>query len=814
MRKVYVMLAIVTMIAGSSISAVAQDEKSKETPTVSDKVEDFEKYEGYFDFYYDEKAGKIWLAVDKFDAEFLYVNSLPAGVGSNDIGLDRGQLGDTRVVKFMRSGPKILLVQPNYSYRAISDNPNEQASVEQAFAQSVLWGFKMAAEEDETVLIDLTPMLLSDAHGVADRLKSRKQGTYKLDGDRSAVYLPMTKNFPKNSEFEAMVTFTGDPQGSYIRSVTPTPEMVTVRMHHSFVELPDDAYEPRAFDPRCGYFPVTYFDYATPIQEPLAKRLIRRHRLQKKDPSAERSEAVEPIVYYVDRGAPEPIKSALIDGASWWNQAFEAAGYENAFMVKEMPADADPMDVRYNLIQWVHRSTRGWSYGASVYDPRTGEIIKGHVSLGSLRVRQDFLIAQGLLQPYENGTEPDPRLLEMALARLRQLSAHEVGHTLGLAHNFAASVNDRASVMDYPHPYISLTDNGEMNFTEAYDTGIGEWDERTIIYGYQDFPAGVEEEVALRNILQDNIDAGLHYISDQDARPQGGAHPLAHLWDSGESAVTELNRISRVRAKALENFSENNIPEGMPMASLENVLVPLYLAHRYQVEAAVKLIGGVNYTYAVRGDQQPTNEPVETQVQRAALTAVLRTLDPEFLAIPEHITELIPPQPIGYQRDRELFKIHTGLTFDPLAAAESAANQTLTLLMNQNRMARIVEQYARGKSDMQLSQLLEMVAERVAVDNKQSAYEQEISRVTEKLFLQHLFHLAKADGMQQVNAVALQSIKELGAKWERLTSSDDNQQAHYTYLLNKIAQFNRNPEEFELPSPPDLPDGSPIGCGE
>ena len=478
---------------------------------------------------------------------------------------------------------KFLLVQPNYKYRAVSDNAEERKSVEEAFAQSVLWGFKVEAEENNRQLVDITGFLLRDAHNVIPRLSSSKKGNYKLDPSRSAIYLDRTKNFPKNSEFEATLTFTGQPKGAWIRSVTPNASSVTVRQHHSFIELPDGNYQPRAFDPRAGVIPISYQDYATPISQPLTKRLIIRHRLEKKDPTASVSEAVEPIVYYLDRGAPEPIKSALIEGASWWNQAFEAAGYKNAFQVKVLPEGVDPMDVRYNLINWVHRSTRGWSYGTSVVDPRTGEILKGHVLLGSLRVRQDFLIAQGLIDAYENGDKPDPRLEQMALARLRQLSAHEVGHTLGFTHNFASSYNDRASVMDYPHPYLTLDASGNVDYSKAYDVGIGEWDKRTVIYAYQDFPDGTDEKQALKNIIDENNKLGLFFISDQDARPAGGAHPIAHLWDNGKSAIEELQRLSAVRKTALNNFSEKNIPVGAPFATLESVLVPLYLAHRYQV---------------------------------------------------------------------------------------------------------------------------------------------------------------------------------------------------------------------------------------
>ena len=784
--------------------------------SIAAKVKNAHLLEGFFNFYWDAKAGKIWLEVDKLDEEFLYVNSLTAGVGSNDIGLDRNQLGGEHLVKFVRSGPKVLLVEKNTRYRAVSDNPEERKAVEEAFAQSVLGGFKVAAEVGDRVLIDLTPFLMRDAHRVSNRLQMTKQGSYKLDASRSAIYMERTKNFPKNSEFEVTLTFSGDPKGGWIRSVTPSAEAVTVRQHHSFVELPDDDYEPRIFDPRSGYFVSSYYDYATPISQPLTKRFINRHRLQKKNPRAAVSEAVEPIVYYLDRGTPEPIRSALLEGASWWNQAFEAAGYKDAFQVKILPEDADPMDLRYNVINWVHRSTRGWSYGSTITDPRTGEIIKGHVSLGSLRVRQDFLIAQGLIEAYENGTTPDPRMEALALARLRQLSAHEVGHTIGLAHNFAASVNGRASVMDYPHPLIQIGDNDEMDFSSTYDVGIGDWDKRTVLYGYQDFPDGTNEAEALKDIVEENIKMGLHYISDADARPAGGAHPHGHLWDNGKTAVEELNRLSKVRATALQNFSEKNIPEGMPMAYLENVLVPLYLAHRYQVEAVSKVLGGVNYSYAVRGDGQPANKMVDDQSQREALAALLGTLEPGFLAIPENVIQLIPPQPIGYSRGRELFKIHTGLTFDPIGAAESSANNTLQFLLNPQRLARVVEQSARDNERLSLYELMDNLLSAVRVDSKDTPYEQELSRLVEKLTIQHLLQLAgDTKIMRQVSAMAWLKINEMEKRLTQQVSftQDSNQLAHYTYLLEQINLFKRKPSDYQMPPSPSMPDGSPIGCG-
>jgi hypothetical protein len=787
-----------------------QDSNNK---SISDITSGMEAFDGYFKFYWDESKGKIWLEIDRLDTEILYVNSLTAGVGSNDIGLDRNQLGDSRIVQFKRSGPKVLMVQPNYRYRADSDNEEERLAVEEAFAQSVLWGFKVEKEENGVLLVDFTPFLMRDAHGIANRLRS--QGNYRMDASRSAMYMDRTKNFPQNTEFETTITFTGDARGGYIRSVTPSSDAVTVRMHHSLVELPDDNYEPRVYDPRSGYNALSYYDYASPIDQPIVKRFVRRHRLEKKDPSVAISEAVEPIIYYLDRGTPEPVRSALLEGASWWNQAFEAAGYKDAFQVKMLPGDADPMDLRYNVINWVHRSTRGWSYGSSVTDPRTGEIIKGHVSLGSLRVRQDFLIAQGLVEAYADGEEADPRLLEMALARLRQLSAHEVGHTIGLAHNFASSANDRASVMDYPHPLITVDGLGRMDFSKAYDTGIGEWDKRTILFGYQDFPEGTNEKEALNEILAQNNEMGLKYVSDSDARPPYGAHPTGHLWDNGASAANELRRMSQVRKEAISKFGEKNIPVGMPMAYLENVLVPLYLMHRYQVEAVSKSIGGVDYTYTVRGDGQNANKMVNDAAQRDALEALVETLDPSFLALPEKVIEMIPPQPIGYSRSRELFNIHTGLTFDPIGAAESSANHTISFLLNPERLARLVEQHARDPQRLSANDAMNALLDAVGQKREHTAFEKEIARMTEKLAVTHILKLAgDQDIMRQVSALAMLKISELERKLSQQASytQDVNQLAHIMYLQNLIAQFKDDPTEFQIPEIPSMPDGSPIGC--
>jgi len=771
----------------------------------------FEHLDGFLDLYWDEGGGRILLDVGELDQPLIYVSSLARGVGSNDLGLDRGQLGGTRIVRFVKSGPKVLLIQDNLAYRASSDNAEEQQALDESFASSVIWGFEDLDPSDAMTLVDATPFFLRDAHGVAARLSAAEEGTYSVDASRSAIYLPRTKAFPDNTEAEAIVTLLGEPAGQYVPTVTPDARAVTVHMHHSFIRLPDDGYEPLAYDPRSGVIGLRwdapgFADYATAIGDDIKADYGRRHRLKKKDPTAEFSEAVEPIIYYLDRGAPEPVRSALLDGARWWDQAFEAAGYKNAFQVKMLPVDADPMDVRYNVIQWVHRSTRGWSYGDSILDPRTGEILKGHVSLGSLRVRQDYLIAEGLLAPYADENVP-PEMLEMSLARIRQLSAHEVGHTIGFEHNFAASTQDRSSVMDYPVPLIKIREDSSLDLSDAYDDKIGIWDIRTVIYAYQDFPDDIDHAAARREIMAETLAAGFKYVADSDSRSAATAHPDGNLWDNGEDAIAELNHLLRVREIALTNFSERNIRTGRSLATLEEVLVPIYLLHRFQIEAVGKLIGGRYFNYSLRGDGQATARPVALARQRQAIDALIATLDPTLLRLPAGLADSIVPRPPNNPKTRETFSGATGRVFDEKAPAASAAAMTLAVLLEPSRAARLSQAGVPGFVEL-TSALLDASWRSKSRDGVQGA----IQRQTNMQVLYALLRLAfdpVADG--EVRAIALDAVSELDTWLYRQSPKDTVLRAHYRFARFEIERLKHDPSQLEFIVPVTVPPGSPIG---
>ncbi|NNE99373.1 MAG: DUF5117 domain-containing protein [Pyrinomonadaceae bacterium] len=832
------LLVAILTLALAVVSALSQKTEQKKPKSMSEITSNLKRIEGYIPLFYDDEKGKMFLEITRLNDEFLYQVSLPTGIGSNPIGLDRGQLGSTKVVYFERAGNKVLLVQPNYRFRALSNNAAERRAVEESFAKSVIWGFKVSATETGKVLVDATDFFMRDAHGVAARLKRADQGTYTFDKSRSAFYLPRTKGFPKNTEVEMTVTLGAKgPTGRLVNQTAPSGSAVTVRQRHSFVQLPDSNYKPREFDPRIGVFPISFYDYATDIGENLEKRWIVRHRLEKKNPGDAVSEAVEPIVYYIDNGTPKKIRDALTDGASWWNQAFEAAGFRNAFQVRDLPPGADAMDVRYNVINWVHRSTRGWAYGSSITDPRTGEIIKGVVTLDSQRARQDFLIASGFAPQYaaaENAScdfasMPDVGYLvganqradadAMSVARIRQLSAHEIGHTLGFSHNFAASTYGRASVMDYPAPLIRIN-NGKLDFSNAYDNKIGAYDKWVTQFAYSDFPDGADEKAELEKILQDGIAKGYIFISDADTRPASAAHPLANLWDNGNDPVAELKHIMRVRRIGLNQFGLRNLPDGAPLSELENKLLPLYFHHRYQMTAAAKTLGGVYYSYSVRKGNLASPGTIYKVVpaarQRKALYALIATLDARELLIPERILKLVPPMAFRSGSNRsELFPKRTRPIFDPVGAAEIAAGMTISGLLEPNRAARLINFNSRNRANPHFREVTEALLK--ATWKKPYSRRSGVAatqRAIQSVAVTHLMELASNEyARAEVRAVATESLRGLHLYLKRRPASGAAR-VHYRATIADIERFLARPVSPRkptktLPNPP----GDPIGSG-
>jgi hypothetical protein len=800
------------MTATTATAGVAQATSGP----IATKTTGLERRDGFLPMYLDARSGKLLLELPRDSTRALLLISQATGLGSNPIGIDRGASDASHIIRFDRDGERVLAVLENWRYRSSAiDNAAHQRSVTEAFPASTIAALPLVAEEQGRLLVDATEFAVRDWTDVVGTIARAQQGTYAVSRDRSSVNRAYTKGFPDNTEIDVALTYalaSGRP-GFIMSGVLPDARAFTLRQHLTLNRLPDASYRPREWDPRIGYFGVTFNDYARPIQEPLQVRWIARHRLERVNPRDPSSPIKNPIVYYVDRGIPEPLLRATLEGAKFWEQAFDQAGLKGGFRAELLPEGADPMDARYNVVQWENRNERGWSVGGALDDPRTGEIIKGMARLDSHRARTDYNLYAGLM-----GAAPAAADTHFVLARVRQVASHEIGHTLGLQHNYIASTYERASVMDYPPPRVRLDANGNIDIASAYATGPGPYDVWVIRWGYGIFPPETEKD-SLRAIVADGLRRGFLYLSDADARPEYASDPRTNLWDDAATAAEFLQHEMAVRRVAIQRFGLRNIRASEPVVLLQERFAPVYFMHRFALNSLAKTIGGMEYSNAVSGDVQQATRPIARAQQLEALRLLTAALQPEELAIPDTVVTLMAPGATAVTPQVELFGSRTRPAFDELGAARTLAQMVVDLVLQRERTARLVQFATRPGPQLTLSAVIDsLVSATWRKPAGATPKTQALRRVAQRAVTDRLILLAadsaaapEVRGMADLKLADLRSLARTRATSQAATVED---RAHWIAVAEDIARWIDKREVPALSPALVAPPGDPFGLPE
>jgi hypothetical protein len=761
---------------------------------------------------YDGASGKIFLTIPDPGRELLYLNTLASGLGATPTGLDRGNIGISAVVRFERHGPRVFMVQQNTEHRAVTEDPALRRSVEQSFPRSVLASFPIEREDPGGLVVDATDFFLSDVYDVAGSIRRMGMGTVRLARERSFIQREGTRSFPLNTEVRAVLSYQSDDPSFALRRHAPDARAITLEQHHSFVRLPEPPMAIREFDPRAGIFTTRFFDFAQPFDSDYRRHALVRWRLEPTDTAAylrgERVEPVRPIVYYLDPAIPEPYRGAFLEGGRWWNEVFEAAGWRDAFRIEMLPDGADPMDARYPMILWVHRQERGPSVGPSFRDPRTGEIIGTVVRMDSYRSLVNHDIYMGLL-PAAGAAGLQLDAEEFAMARRRQHTAHEIGHTLGLAHNFLAASQGRASVMDYPYPLIDIGADGHLDVSRAYRPSAGAHDTLAIRFAYTWFPDPEAERAGLARIAREAEARGLRFLTGGHAAP-GASDPAATQWVEGDDMLQALDRTMAVRRLLLDRFDERAAQPGEPLAILNRRFAHVYLHHRYALQGATKYVGGMELNYARRGEATEPMRMLPADEQRRALRAVMETLEPHALRIPDHVLDLIPPVPFGYDGDLTLIPTPAGTSIDPVAAAHSLAQEVVDGLLHPERAARLAAFHLRDPSAPSLDEVISALVEATWGAPTGAGSDAPYRRVAQRAVADALLDLA-ADGTATagVRAIAADHLERLRARAEvtpRTADGGGGERGHRAAVRRDIDRFFDGRDDPTLrPRPAPIP---------